>query len=808
MSTSAPLLPGGEVSAKPLAAGGGDSGRLATLLRVTKSVQMSGPDIAVVFQRLLDGLCEILEAEHGALFFRVDIAGNGSNHNLFTHGLTPEQSAPLFKSVTHGQNLHLVGNEVSRDPVVFGLPADRFNASAFLGASISLGNETVGGIFVFDRGDGEGFTHDDEPLLEMFASQAAIVVRSKLVAAEREEERKVIEALSLEQARLLDSAERQRRKLETLVEASPIGVFVVDALGDVVLVNREAQRLTGTPPNSVQSAQWYEEALTYRRPDGSAYAHEDLPLQRALDRGENVRAEEVIFELRDGLSIPTLVSAMPLYAPDGQIDGAIAVIQDTTPLEEIEKLRNEFLGIIGHELKTPLTAIKGSAATALWSRKPLEPQDALELFQIIDEQADHLRELVDNILDMTRIEAGVLSVTLKPTDIGQLLKEASTTFARTAASQEVVIDCPDDLPQVNIDHRRISQVLANLLSNAAKFSPGTAPIAVSVERRDSFLTVHVRDQGRGIAADKLPLLFRKFSRVHEETVPKLSGTGLGLAICKGIVETHGGHIWAESLGPEKGASFSFTLPIVEQTDLAAPDAGQSRQSNQRTRILVADSDPQMLHLLQTALSKAGYEVKATGSRGEVVGLIETGQPDLVLIGINLPEGSGLDLLKRLRAVSGVPVIFIGNSGDSDALVSALNMGVDDYLLKPFAPAELLARVGATFRRRLQPDKVEAKPPFVLCDLKINFAERRVTISDKPVGLSATEYKLLYELADHAGIVLTQNQILSRVWGPEYSGAAHLVRSFIRNLRRKLGDDARFPRYIMTETGIGYRIPKP
>jgi two-component system KDP operon response regulator KdpE len=121
---------------------------------------------------------------------------------------------------------------------------------------------------------------------------------------------------------------------------------------------------------------------------------------------------------------------------------------------------------------------------------------------------------------------------------------------------------------------------------------------------------------------------------------------------------------------------------------------------------------------------------------------------------------------------------------------------------------LLARIEAALRRRLTPDQLEVRPPFVLGDLSVNFAERRVCIDGQPISLSATEYKVLYELATHSGLVLTHDQLLQRVWGPEYSGETELVRSFIRNLRRKLGDDARNPRYIFTEPQVGYRMPRP
>jgi DNA-binding response OmpR family regulator len=180
----------------------------------------------------------------------------------------------------------------------------------------------------------------------------------------------------------------------------------------------------------------------------------------------------------------------------------------------------------------------------------------------------------------------------------------------------------------------------------------------------------------------------------------------------------------------------------------------------------------------------------------------------VLLDLMLPGVSGFELLQRIREFSGVPVIFVTARDQDEDTVQALKMGADDYITKPFSPSELLARIEASLRRRLLADQMEVRPSFVLHDLVINFAERRVIVGDQPVSLSATEYKILYELASRAGMALTHDQILQRVWGPEYSGEAELVRSFIRNLRRKLNDNARNPRYILTEPQVGYRMPKP
>jgi DNA-binding response OmpR family regulator len=198
----------------------------------------------------------------------------------------------------------------------------------------------------------------------------------------------------------------------------------------------------------------------------------------------------------------------------------------------------------------------------------------------------------------------------------------------------------------------------------------------------------------------------------------------------------------------------------------------------------------------------------TSDPSQIAKLVEQEEPDLVLLDLMLPGTSGFELLQRVREFSGVPVIFVTASDEEADTVRALKMGADDYITKPFSPSELLARIGAALRRRLLPDVTEVRPPFVLGDLTINFVERQVSVGGQNVSLSATEYKILYELATHAGRPLTYAQILHQVWGPEYSGETELVRSFMSSVRRKLGDDARDPRFILTERQVGYRMPKP
>jgi len=634
-----------------------------------------------------------------------------------------------------------------------------------------------------------------------------------------EEERSLIDTIARTLGRAIENKQAEERIraqgvfLQTVLDALSHPFYVIDA-NDYTIKMANAATAVGRSLGPTTCYELLHDSSEPCRGDENVCPLEVVRTAKTPLMVEHTHSGE------DGSRRVVEVHCYPLLDADGNVNQVIEYTIDVTGRkraeEALERLRSEFVGMVTHELKTPLTAIKGSAATALGSQRPLAAEENRELFEIIDEQADRLRELMDNLLDVTRIEAGTLSVRPEPTDLVEVLEEARTTFARGGGRHDVRLELLADMPQVSADRRRLFQVLINLLNNAAMASSPTQSIAITVEHDPLQVTVRVRDRGHGIPREKLPLLFKKFSRVHDDAGRKLSGTGLGLAICKGIVEAHGGRIWAESAGEGKGSTFSFTLPVAGDTAVKsltdearrAVHLGRVRRPSEKTRVLAVDDEPQVLRFLQRSLHEAGYQPIVTSDPSQVAKLVEQEEPDLVLLDLGLPGTSGFELLQRIREFSGVPVIFVTASDEEADTVRALKMGADDYITKPFSPSELLARIGAALRRRVLPDVTEVRPPFVLGNLTINFVERQVSVGGQNVSLSATEYKILYELATHAGRPMTYEQILHKVWGPEYSGETELIRSFVSNVRRKLGDDARDPRFILTERQVGYRMPKP
>lgn len=224
-------------------------------------------------------------------------------------------------------------------------------------------------------------------------------------------------------------------------------------------------------------------------------------------------------------------------------------------------------------------------------------------------------------------------------------------------------------------------------------------------------------------------------------------------------------------------------------------------------VLVADDDFHILRMMQRILELEGYRVLTAGDGQAALDLFYQSAPDLVLLDVVMPGIEGCTVCRRMGEVSKVPVIMVTCKDSDDEKVRGLDAGADDYITKPFSSRELAARVRAVLRRSAASND-SPRPTFRCNDLVIDFAARRVTVSEQDLNLTATEYKLLCYLAHNANRVLTPDQILAKIWGEEYLGEFHLLQVNIARLRRKLSDDINDPRYILTRPGIGYTILKP
>jgi len=222
-----------------------------------------------------------------------------------------------------------------------------------------------------------------------------------------------------------------------------------------------------------------------------------------------------------------------------------------------------------------------------------------------------------------------------------------------------------------------------------------------------------------------------------------------------------------------------------------------------TRILIIDGELAIVKLLRASLEAKGFEALAATDGAEALQLIEREVPDVVILGILLPSIGGLEVCRRLREWSQIPIIMLSAKGTAEEKVKCLDLGADDYITKPFDVSEIIARIRAVLRRTRMIDIAPTQPYFISDGLKINFVERRAVLAGKEVKLTPTEYSLLQELVLNTGRILTHVYLLNKIWGPEYRREAEYLRVFISRLRKKLESDSRDPKYILTVPGVGY-----
>ncbi len=763
--------------------------RLARLTATSLRVSASS-DFRAILSEVVESACAMTGARHGAVTTTPD---GGPPWGFITSGLTSSERERLVNwserwgVFEHFRKLPGTLRRPDLPAYVRSLGADssRCPQGAFQAAPILHRGARVG-VFMLVGKNGEGeFTADDEEIMMLFASQAAAAIAV---------------------ARAYRDPQRAWADLETVVETSPVGVVVFDAkTAHSVSHNREAGRIVEGLLTPGQSPEELLDVVTCRRADGREVSLREVPLPRLLSVAEPVHAEEIEISVADGRSVRMLINSTPNRSASGEVESVVVTMQDLAPLDALERSRTEFLSLVSHELRAPLASIKGAAATVLGATTAMDPAEMQQFFRIIDEQADHMRSLISDLLDAGRIETGTLSVAPEPTEAARLVDQARNTLVSGGGRQRVSIDLAQDLPRVLADRQRIGHVLNNLFANAARHAPELSPIRVSAVRDGLYVAISVADEGRGVPPDQLPLLFRKHARIGG-SAGGIQGTGLGLSICRGLVEAHGGRIRAESGGAGMGTTITFTIPVAEEAEVptgAAPRHARAPGEVQApTRILVVDDDPQTLRYVRGALTEAGYAPVVTGDPQEVPDLLESERPSLVLLDLLLPGVDGIELMERIPELSDLPVIFISAYGRDETIARALEMGAVDYIVKPFSPTELTARVRAALRRQA------AAEPFRLGALAIDFDQRRVTVGGNPVELTATEYDLLRVLAENAGRVVTHEDLLRKVWRRHEAGDSKLVRAFVKKLRQKLGDDAANPTYISSVRRVGYRMAQP
>ena len=428
--------------------------------------------------------------------------------------------------------------------------------------------------------------------------------------------------------------------LSALVDAINVGVILVDRELLIAHWNKEATRVTGIQADKMlgQPASVLGEAIAQRVEDyPSVVAH----LAHAFDPAETTHLPIVLLEPRREIDLTISPALLPL---DGGQVGSVIVLHDITAIKELERAKDELIGMVSHELRTPLTSIVGF--TELLIDRPFSDAQQKGYLGTMLKEGRRLTDLINDFLNLQGLEGGYKKLDLGPADVRTVIGRAIATTGDYPQTQ-IHLDSPKELPLVMADTNAIHQVLLNMLSNARKYSPSGGLIDVSAKVIDDVVEVSIQDHGLGIPADALPKLFSKFFRVQSPDRRQISGTGLGLAISRRIVEMHGGRVGAESAGPGQGSRFYFTLRTVS----AEAKSGD---------VLIVEDDVGFARLLEAELSVAGLSSLWAPDAETADRLIAQMTPRAVVLDLMLPGASGEEFLARLRTSKGseLPVVVV------------------------------------------------------------------------------------------------------------------------------------------------------
>lgn len=453
------------------------------------------------------------------------------------------------------------------------------------------------------------------------------------------------------------AVQRERNQLEALIDASDAAIMLVGRDRKVAYANADMARLVGLPREAVLGAT-VDAIHRFLR---SSFAD-----PAALAAQEEALSLDVALRDRVDLKFPRRAVCQRVVAPvregGGVLVGHIVLYRDVTHEVEVERAKSEFVSVVSHELRTPMTAVKTSLSLLLAGAGGTLSDATRELLEISLRNTDRLIRLVNDLLDLSRLEAGRLELHLEPVALGEAIATSVEALAAFARERHVAITMTPPAADVRIQgaRDRVEQVLVNLLSNAIKFSPAGSRVALRWWLDGDAAVIEVADQGPGIPADKLQAIFEPFRQLDSSTTREHEGAGLGLAISQGIVEALGGKLWCES-APGAGSRFYVRLLLAAAQAQPAEAVPAAQGTATAATALVAHSDPDWQRLMKARAASEGWRVVAAGSAGEALAHLRDEPVDLVVLGYELSDMHGLELLQRLRLdpkVFDVPVVIV------------------------------------------------------------------------------------------------------------------------------------------------------
>lgn len=519
------------------------------LLEIARAISQE-LNLEKLLERILRLSVDILAGQAGLIALLDDSSNDAGSWSIAAaHGISPtvlEHLEPLLTDVSRAEKSAASETDPGEEnPDQYGTPevnrimqtltqVARTNLLSGVALPLNSRDRLIGLIFIFRTYRGS-FSNNDRNLLQSFANQAAVAVQN---------------------AQLYTQVRREKQRLDALLDSAADGILIMTPDHTIERCNPAFCRLWGQKMEDIQGL-GHEDIIRW------AVLSQGTTLEEAEAGGWPLTARATLYAEGDlirtsGVPLAVGITYAPLLSGDGNLLNIIAMVRDITHFREAEELKSVFISVISHELKTPVALIKGYVGTlrrddANWDREIV--QDSLE---VIEEEADRLTELIENLLDASRLQAGGIKLNLTDVGFERFAENLVEKFRTQTDIHHILVDFPPDFPVVLADEERLGQVLSNLLSNAIKYSPAGGDIRVNGQVRPEHIIICVQDQGPGIAPGDIPHIFDRFYRADSAS-RTTKGAGLGLYLTRAIIEAHNGRIWVDPR-PEGGARICFSLP--------------------------------------------------------------------------------------------------------------------------------------------------------------------------------------------------------------------------------------------------------
>jgi PAS domain S-box-containing protein len=507
------------------------------LLEIARSLTQE-LNLDKLLQRILELAAEMLAGKAGLIALREERGGWSIGAS---YGIQPtflQYVKPVLADIPEREDQ--VKFELSVVNRLLQLLTQRASMNLLTGVGLPLISEqrVLGLIFIF-RGYQGSFSQNDRAILQSFADQAAIAVKN---------------------AQLYTQMTREKRRMDALLDSAADGILIMSADHTIEKCNLALARLLQTDVKKIEG-KTHEEVIQFKaRQQGKSLEEAELsgwPLTAKANlytEGDLIRSE--------GDVIPVGITYAPLLSGEGRLLNIIASVRDITHFREAEELKSVFVSVISHELKTPVALIKGYVGTLRREDVSWDSDIVQDSLEVIEVETDRLTELIENLLDASRLQAGGFSLNLTEVRIDRMAREMAERFQTQTSQHNIILQFPEEFPEIIGDQQRLEQVFYNLISNAIKYSPEGGDIIISGQIRSEQIIVCIQDQGTGISQEDAPHIFNRFYRAEEAT-KKTQGAGLGLYLSRAIVEAHEGRIWVEPR-QDAGARVCFSIPRAKR----------------------------------------------------------------------------------------------------------------------------------------------------------------------------------------------------------------------------------------------------